>query len=489
MKKIKPKERGRLRLDLSQRSRSPLIHIVTILVVSLATPWLAMAQAEPKVSPLADMLAGWLWAAWLAILLLILINSIYMAAETALELLRPGHVKLVEKEDQRSQLRWLLAHRRDLIAGCTLVRQSAFWWIVMLSAIPTTVFVKSMILRGSWNDGVLSYLLGWMVIGIPLAALNMIIGELGPKSIAIARPVTTALRTSRAVAWGSRLFSIPAKLLASVTNLITRRFGAEASFVLSSQTEEEIKTLADTASASGEMGDKERELLHSVFEFTDTIAREIMTPRVDMDALPIQTTAAEMVKTIKESGHSRIPIYEDTDDQIIGFIHGKDMLGHDPDKVINLRTLLRPVVFVPENKGIRDLLEELRRSRCPLAIVQDEYGGTAGLVTIEDIVEELVGEIVDEYDDETPDIVASGSEWIVTGKANLYDLGEAANGEFESEEFDTVGGYVFGLFGRQPKEGETIEGNGFLFQVVKTDGRRILEMRVKAMEKAETPLD
>jgi len=209
-----------------------------------------------------------------------------------------------------------------------------------------------------------------------------------------------------------------------------------------------------------------------------------MTPRVDLDAVNIDTDPSDIIRVIQESGHSRIPVFEDTDDQIIGIIHAKDLLTArlKGDLPLNLRTLLRPALFVPENKDLYDLLRDLRLSRSQMAIVQDEFGGTAGIVTIEDIVEELVGDIVDEYDVETPDITPDGIGFHVNGKTNLDDLNGEVGSNFDSEEFDTVAGFVFGLFGRQPKVGEYITDGDYRFCVVESDGRRITRLRLERID-------
>jgi putative hemolysin len=223
-----------------------------------------------------------------------------------------------------------------------------------------------------------------------------------------------------------------------------------------------------------------------VFEFSDTVAREVMTPRVDLDALPVRSEPREVADLIEQSGHSRIPLYEDTDDQIVGIIHAKDlfmaMLKGGP---VNLRRLMRPPLFVPEMKTLHELLQEMRQHKSQLAVVQDEYGGTAGIVTIEDIVEELVGDIVDEYDNEQPDVSGDDGLWTVNGKAHWSDVNYAIGSRFSSDEFDTVGGLVFGLFGRQPKSGEWIDADGYRIEVAKTDGRRILELAIRKLEPEE----
>ncbi|MBI3722027.1 MAG: HlyC/CorC family transporter, partial [Fimbriimonas ginsengisoli] len=251
-------------------------------------------------------------------------------------------------------------------------------------------------------------------------------------------------------------------------------------------------TLVESAEESGEIEADEKELLHSVFEFTDRIAREVMTPRVDMDAAPVGGDPAYLIGLIERTGHSRIPVYEETDDQIIGIVHAKDLLlasvqagASRPTAKIDLRALMHPALFVPENKNLHELLAEMRAARSQMAVIQDEFGGTAGIVTIEDIVEELVGEIQDEYDVEEPEIIEDAGAFVVGGKARMDDLGEALGSPLASEEFDTVGGYVLGLFGRQPKEGECVVADGYRFAVTATDGRRILRMRVEKAPESE----
>ena len=446
----------------------------------VAVPYVALAQSGQGTPLEIDpFIRATLWPALVWILALIFINAVLTASETAMTLLRPSHARAMEKDEANSKkLNDLLAIRIEAIGGLALCRQTILWWIVISSLVPAVAVAKA----AATNGVTFLTLLGWwLVIGIPIAAVNLIFGDLIPRTLSVQKPVQVALRLFRTTRIASLLFKVPSRTIMALASIFTNRFGARATFVVGNQAEEEIKSLAESAEQSGELEVGEKELLHSVFEFTDTIAREIMTPRVDMDALPITATVAELVATIQETGRSRIPIFESTDDQIIGFIHAKDLLAvrsEDAKSPVNLRTLLRKVMFVPENKGIHDLLREMRVDRYQLAIIQDEFGGTAGLVTIEDIVEELVGEIVDEYDKEVPDVLTNGSGWIVAGKTNLYDLNSTIHSDFESDEFDTVGGYVFGLFGRQPNIGEKVRDGDFEFEVLEADGRRITSLHV-----------
>jgi len=201
-----------------------------------------------------------------------------------------------------------------------------------------------------------------------------------------------------------------------------------------------------------------------------------------MEAMPVTSDPMEVIEVIKKSGKSRIPLYEETDDQIVGIVHAKDLLMAvlRSNQSVSLRKIMRPAMFVLENKSLYELLQEMRASRSEMAIVQDEFGGTAGVVTTEDIVEELVGEIVDEYDVEESQLVKlDDGSYLVSGKLHVDDVNAAMGSELESEEFDTIGGYVFGLFGRLPKRDEAIEAEGLRFTVADTDGRRIKKLRIE----------
>ncbi|HEX5324402.1 MAG TPA: hemolysin family protein, partial [Capsulimonadaceae bacterium] len=207
----------------------------------------------------------------------------------------------------------------------------------------------------------------------------------------------------------------------------------------------------------------------------------------DIRSADVSTPATRVVNLIVECGHSRIPIYEATVDNIIGILHAKDLLPAlvRGTKNINLRSLMRAPYFVPENKPVDELLEELRRSSLQIAIVQDEYGGTAGLVTIEDLLEEIVGEIKDEYDVEEAAITYEADEiFVVDAKVNIGDINEELDLRIPDEEFDTVGGFVFGLLGRLPREGDKAFYEDLEFTVLKADNRRAQKIRIAPRPKA-----
>lgn len=416
----------------------------------------------------------------LFILVSIVLNGVFIASDTAIELLRSSHVKNSGPK-LAARLNELIEHRPKYVAACTLGSQTMMGWQMALSFLPAPSLAHQYAVAQGVPDSWLHVFAIGVLITLPVAALNIVFGILVPKSLAILNPCRVAEMTYAPMRALVLIASLPINFFLTIANVIVKRFGAQASFMLPRQAEDEIRSLVDTAQESGEIEEVEKQLLHSVFEFGDTVAREIMTPRVDLDSAPIEIDADELIELIQSSGHSRIPLYEDTDDQIIGIIHIKDLVAArmKQEKPINLRTLIRPAFFVPENKNLHDLLREMRWHKTQLAVVQDEFGGTAGVVSIEDIVEELVGDIQDEYDKEETEIQEVGSGWLVDGKTNLFDLNNKIGSSFHSEEFDTVGGYLFGLIGRQPAEGETIELDDFQIRVDATDGRRIIRVQIE----------
>lgn len=423
------------------------------------------------------------------ILAIIALNGMFVGSEAAVDLIRPVHVKHFRDEENQARadrLQRLLEGKANYKAACILGSHVCRVAMVLAGLLLAPGVAK--ILRPDSAADWQTLVLASAIVAIPILVLNLVM-ELVPKSFASLHPMRTGLRLYRFITTWAVLLSPPAKLVAAIGNLITARFGGKASFTIENQAEEEIKSLVEDAQESGEIDEGEKEMLHSVFEFTDTVAREVMTPRVDLDAMPTSSDPEQVAKLIEETGHSRIPLYEETDDQIVGVVHAKDLLHslrHSNGQVPNLKKLMRPAFFVPETKNLHELLSEMRAHKTQMAIVQDEFGGTAGVVTVEDIVEELVGDIVDEYDIEEPEIVEEGSAFFVDGKTHLDDVNDALDAELDSEEFDTIGGYVFGLFGRQPKPDESIEAECLRFTVIETDGRRLLKIKI---EKCEPPQD
>lgn len=242
-------------------------------------------------------------------------------------------------------------------------------------------------------------------------------------------------------------------------------------------TEEELRTLVEVGEEQGLLEANEREMIQGVFDFGDTVVREVMVPRIDVQALPDTATLGEVWDALVDWGHSRLPIFRQTIDDITGVIYARDVLAYGRDKAADslAKELARPVQFVPETKKIDSLFADFRHHRTQMAIVMDEYGGTAGLVTIEDLLEEIVGEIQDEYDDheELPLREIAPGVLEVAGLYALDELNERFDLELPHEDFDTVGGLVLHLLGRVPIEGEVVALDNVEITVAQVEGRRV----------------
>ncbi len=251
------------------------------------------------------------------------------------------------------------------------------------------------------------------------------------------------------------------------------------------ETEEDFHRLIDEGEEEGIIEEEEHELIHGVFTFMDTIVREVMVPRVEIAACPLTASLNDVLDIIIEKGHSRVPVYDQRMDDIVGIVYAKDLLKvYSSDKKdVKIKEIMRPSYFVPETKKIIDLFKEFQVQKMHMAIVVDEYGGTAGLVTIEDLLEELVGEIQDEYDNEGERLVQLNDNTIsVDAHIDIEDIEEFFGCEIPKEDFETVGGLLFHLFERIPKEKEEIVFQGLRFIIRKADERRLWRVEISKLE-------
>lgn len=246
-------------------------------------------------------------------------------------------------------------------------------------------------------------------------------------------------------------------------------------------TEDELKNLVDVGEQEGLLEQGERNMIYSIFELGDTLAREVMVPRIDVLALEVNTSLEAAVEALLHSGHSRVPVYEDNVDNILGLLYAKDLLRvwKEGNEIGSLRDLLRPAYFVPEAKKVDELLAEMQSRRIHMAIVVDEYGGVAGLVTLEDIAEEILGEIQDEYDqaEELPYKVLPSGEYLFQGRIGLDDFNEVLASHLPTNEADTLGGFIYSRIGRVPASGEAIRVDDLVLTVEQVIGRRIRTVR------------
>jgi putative hemolysin len=318
---------------------------------------------------------------------------------------------------------------------------------------------------------------------IAMTVVFLLFGEIVPKTIATGDSERWALRLAVPMRYTAYVLTPIARTFQVVTDWLLRLFRikhAHAVYV----TEEDIRTLVNVGAEQRVIEEQERELIHSVMEFGDTIVREVMKPRPEMVAVSVDDSPRRVLDVVIAEGYSKLPVYQESKDDIVGVIHDRELLialANGSLAHASVRRLMRPAVHLPETKKIAELLREMQRDKFSLAIIVDEYGGTAGLVTMEDLLEEIVGEIRDEHDtdEQEPISVVSEREAVVEAGTNIEDVNAKLGIELPTEDFETLGGYTVGLFGRLPTEGEEIEADDHTrLRVDRTRGRRILTVRV-----------
>jgi putative hemolysin len=323
-----------------------------------------------------------------------------------------------------------------------------------------------------------------------VCVLTLCVGEIVPRAIALRYSDRVTSLVLRPIYWAERLERPLVALVLGISNLLVKPFGMTASFRAPVITEDQLRIVLEASQKEGVIQEDEKEMLHNVISFGDTLVHKVMTPRVLIRGIEIGQSLDKLINLIVDHGHSRIPVYEQTIDSVIGIIHAKDLLpslarGH---RIKNLRSIMRAPFFVPEQMRTDELLDEMRRSNMQLAIVQDEYGGTAGLVTIEDLLEEIVGEIRDEYDVEQPHILRDeeAGAYLVDARADIDDVNSELGLALSTDDFDTIGGFVFGQFGKPPQTGDSIDiidgpdhDIQVKFTITKADGRRLQQLRIE----------
>jgi CBS domain containing-hemolysin-like protein len=409
------------------------------------------------------------------ILLLLLLAALAAMAETAIGRMSRARAHHLAQEGKR--------------AGAALIRivddPAPFLNVVLLltltSHIGATVLATVVAVR-TFDDA------GEIVATTVMTFTIFVFAEVVPKTYTVQRTDRAALLLARPVLWLGQLLRPLTKVLIGLSNammlILPGRGLPKGPFV----TEDEIRHMVDVAEEEQEIEEEERELIHSVFEFGDTVVREVMVPRPDMVTLRAETTFDEALSTIVEAGYSRIPLYEGDTDNIVGVLYAKDLLKriHQGSHEEKVSSLGRAPTFIPEQKKVSELLREMQTQHVHMAIVVDEYGGTAGLVTIEDLIEEIVGEIVDEYDKEEPLVEPIDDDTIrVDAKMSIDEVNELLGVELPHEEWDTVGGLVFGLTGRVPIAGESVRFDSIEFRAERVTGRRIQKVVIRKTHEAE----
>ncbi len=345
--------------------------------------------------------------------------------------------------------------------------------------------------------GEASFPVALVVVVLLTAILMLILGELVPETIALQHSERLALWLARPLAVIAAVAMPVVRVVVWISSGLSRLFGAVPHSSMPFVTEEEIKTLVDAGEEEGVIEEEEKAMIYSIFELGDTLVREVMVPRIDVVALEVTTPMLEAVDTIMKVGHSRIPIYQETIDNVVGVLYAKDLLPYlsKGQTDVPLRSIVRAAYFIPETKRAGDLLPDLQQRRIHMAVVMDEYGGMAGIVTIEDLLEEIVGEIQDEYDTEEPFVeMVSANEYLFDARVDLDDLNQLMNVALPTEDSDTLGGFIYTQLGRVPVVGDRLTFENLVLTVEEVAGRRIKKVRIERQppwpekpEEEETP--
>jgi putative hemolysin len=411
--------------------------------------------------------------AWLQLIVMVvalILCAVASAAETALTSISRIKLKnLVEEGDkQAAKIEHLLNEPNTFLSTILVVNSVA---VIVASSMATVLALQ------------FSASLGELISSVLISLLVLIFCEITPKTAAVQSPLRWARVLVNPVIVTSWILRPIVVSLNVITSVFVRLMGGRIKHAGPFVTEEELRLLVTVGEEEGVLEEEETEMIHSIFEFADTTVREVMIPRIDMVTLSSTATVNAAVDLALKGGFSRTPVYEESVgvDEIIGILYTKDLLkqlreGHDQTPV---RDLVRSAYFVPETKKLDDLLREIRQSRTHMAIVVDEYGSVAGLVTIEDLMEEIVGDIQDEYDhEEVLYEKVNDDEYICNAKISIYDFNELMGLKLEDVDYETLGGFVYAQLDKIPIAGDTISLDNLTFTVLATRGRRILKIRV-----------
>jgi CBS domain containing-hemolysin-like protein len=415
-----------------------------------------------------------------ALIVLIALHGGVELAYAALTNARRAPLK-TRSEAGDKQARRILRLSEDM-ARLSVSRQ-VFLMIVRFAIVAIAIVrIADPLIRAEDSAGIfLTPELGYLAVLLPTALLTYLAGVLVPAAFGQAyadQLAPVVMPPARILMF---LLNPLTALFLSLSRTLTRVSGSEE--MGKAVTEEEIMTLVDVGQQGGAIEDEEKEMIYSVLQFGETLAREVMVPRPDISAVEISEPLSEAVKLFIESGHSRIPVYEDEIDNVKGLLYAKDLLKllvDDGSAQKSIRELIRPAYFVPETKRADTLFKEMQERKVHIAVIVDEYGGTAGLVTIEDLVEEIVGDIKDEYDmnEEAEYTELSETEYIVDGAMNIDDLNDLLGIELPDDDNDSIGGYVYSKLGHVPEVGETIEEPLLLMRVDAVENRRIRKVYI-----------
>jgi CBS domain containing-hemolysin-like protein len=423
-------------------------------------------------------------------LVLVALNGFFVAAEFALVRVRESRIVQLEQEGSvragvvHDALRDLDAYLSVCQVGIT-VASLGLGWVGEPAVSHLIAPVLGQI--GIMSERVVSIIavaLGFAVI----TYAHLVFGEQAPKYYSIQRAERVSLWISRPLRLFMFLFRPMVWLVNTSTNFVLQPWGIRLGEEMEAHSEEELRIMISSAVSSGELEPEEHEYLNNVFDFGDKVAREIMVPRPDIEALPVDAPREELVEKATFGRYTRYPVYEGDLDHILGAVHIKDLFRAAKEDLedFDIRSIIRDCLVVPENKPIEQILREFQKRKLQMTIVIDEWGSVEGLITIEDVLEEIVGEIQDEFDEDEAAIEEIGDGvYAVDGRIPITDVNDYFDLDLPHEDFDTIGGFVLGALGRPPEPDDTVEADGVILHVKSVDGPRVSMLTLRRDASAE----
>jgi CBS domain containing-hemolysin-like protein len=422
------------------------------------------------------------------VLLLVFLNGFFVAAEFAFVKIRQTRLQELANEGKPKAgnalkiVRKLDTYLSATQLGITLASLALGW--VGEAAFSELIMMPMLSALHVHND-VLAHTVSIVFSFFCITFLHIVVGEQAPKQLAIQRSEGTTMWLSGPMILFTKVFRPIIWLLNTSSNGLLKMIGVEpASETQGAHTEEEIRLLMNQSVKSGHIDKDEMQLFDNIFEFSDRLAREVMLPRTDMDCLFTDGTMEENMQLVHATRHTRYPVAVDDKDQIIGFVHIADLLTADPARRGDLKALARPILTVPESMEISHVLRLMQKRHSQLAIVIDEYGGTAGLLTADDILEEIVGELQDEFDTDRPELERKENFVSVDGRMLLEELNDMLNLSIDDDEVDSIGGWMFKQLEGAVSKSSRVDTAGYSFEVAEAERLRVLRVNIYKLEKA-----
>ena len=426
-----------------------------------------------------------------AALLLVALNGLFVAAEFAFVKIRTSKVEEMVQEGKTSAgiVKEAIGNLDGYLAVCQLGITIASLGLGALGEPAIATLIEPLLEPFGISEGTLHFVAFVVAFGI-ITFLHVVFGELAAKSFAIARPEGTSLLVAPFMKLFYYAFWPGVWVFNGTANAFVRMFGVPpASEAEEAHSEEELRLIIGQSTEQGVLKEDEEGMLRAIIQLEETNAREIMVPRPNIESIPAEMRLEKLFSVVAEGDHTRYPIFEDdAGERIVGVIHAKDVLraaneAGNLEADVTARDLKRDVLTIPENRSVDKILKDLRAQRLQMAVVIDEWGSFEGLLTLEDIVEEIVGEITDEFDEEGIAIWEHDSGYAIDGRVPIRDVNEALGSEFESEDFDTIGGLVLGRLARVPEVGDEVRIDGHVLRVDEVDGARIASVMVQEEQK------